>query len=373
VIRWTIVRRAHPRAVHDMFSDSIAVGVIGAGNISDTHARAAAAIPGVRVTAVYGQNAGKAARLAEQHGAAAFDTLDAFLAHRPMDIVAIGSPSSLHAEQGIAAARRGLHVLVEKPLDVTTARSDELIEAAARAGVKLGVFFQDRLKPDVVRMKAIVDRGLLGAPVIASGRVKWYRPPDYYADSKWRGTRALDGGGAVINQAIHTLDLMLHLFGPIASIAAQTATRLHAIEVEDTAAALLRFASGALGVFEATTSVYPGYPRRLELTGSRGTLILEHDSLVAIDLVKDAAEALAADPAFAAGVSAPAGAVQNAASPTVSDATPHRRIFEDFIAAIRSGATPACDGAEGRRSVEAVEALYASARDGRPVTIGSGR
>jgi UDP-N-acetyl-2-amino-2-deoxyglucuronate dehydrogenase len=356
-----------------MSSTPIAVGILGAGNISDTHARAAAAIPGVQVTAVYGQNASKAARLADQYGAAAFDTLDAFLAHRPLDIVAIGSPSSLHAAQGIAAARRGLHVLIEKPLDVTTMRSDELIEAAERAGVKIGVFFQDRLKPDVVRMKSILDRGLLGEPVLASGRVKWYRPHDYYADSKWRGKRALDGGGAVINQAIHTLDLMLHLFGPIATVDAQTATRLHAIEVEDTAAALLRFTSGALGVFEATTSVYPGYPRRLELTGSRGTLILEHDTLVAIDLVKDAAEALAADPALAAAVSAPAAAAQNTASPTVSDATPHRRIFEDFIAAIRSGATPACDGVEGRRSVEAVEAIYASAREGRPVTIGLGR
>ena len=356
-----------------MPANRIGVGIIGAGNISDTHARAAAGIPGVFVTAVYGQNAAKAARLAEQHGATAFTTLDAFLAHRPMDLVAIGSPSSLHAEQGIAAVRRGLHVLVEKPLDVTTARSDELIDAAARAGVTLGVFFQDRLKPDVVRMKAIVDRGLLGAPVLASGRVKWYRPPDYYADSKWRGKRALDGGGAVINQAIHTLDLMLHLFGPIASVEAQTATRLHAIEVEDTATALLRFTSGALGVFEATTSVYPGYPRRLELTGSRGTLILEHDNLVAIDLVKDAAAALAAEPSLAAGVSAPAAGAQNAASPTVSDATPHRRIFEDFLAAIQSGATPACDGREGRRSVEAVEAIYASAREGRPVTIASGR
>ncbi|HET7220629.1 MAG TPA: Gfo/Idh/MocA family oxidoreductase [Vicinamibacterales bacterium] len=355
-----------------MSSTPIAVGILGAGNISDTHARAAAAIPGVRVVAVYGQNASRAARLAEQHGAVAFDTLEGFLAHRPMDIVAIGSPSSLHAEQGMAAARQGLHVLVEKPLDVTTARSDELIDAARRAGVKLGVFFQDRLKPDVVRMKSIVERGLLGTPVLASGRVKWYRPPDYYADSKWRGKRALDGGGAVINQAIHTLDLMLHLFGPIATVEAQAATRLHAIEVEDTAVALLRFASGALGVFEATTSVYPGYPRRLELTGARGTLILEHDSLVAIDLVQDAAAELARDP-LAAAVSAPAGGAQNAASPTVSDATPHRRILEDFITAIRSGGTPACDGLEGRRSVEAVEAIYASAREGRPVTIDSGR
>jgi UDP-N-acetyl-2-amino-2-deoxyglucuronate dehydrogenase len=154
------------------------IGILGAGNISDTHARAALAIPGVEIVAVHGRNAAKAERLANQYGGRAYDALDAFLDHRPMDLVAIGSPSGLHAEQGIAAAARGLHVLVEKPLDITTERADALIAAADRAGVKLGVFFQDRLKPDVVAMKGIIDRGALGKPILASGRVKWYRPPE---------------------------------------------------------------------------------------------------------------------------------------------------------------------------------------------------
>ena len=201
-----------------------------------------------------------------------------------MDLVAIGSPSALHAEQGIAAAERGLHVLVEKPLDITTARADALIAAAERAGVKLGVFFQDRLKPDVVKMKAMVDAGVAGRPILASGRVKWYRPPEYYGGSRWRGTFALDGGGALINQAIHTLDLLLHLWGPIVSVDARAGTQLHKIEVEDTVVATLQFENGALGVFEASTAVYPGYARRVELTGANGTLTLEHDSLVGVDL-----------------------------------------------------------------------------------------
>ena len=337
------------------------VGILGAGNISDTHARAAGAIPGVEVVAIYGQNAAKAARLAELHGARAFESLDRFLDHRPMDLIAIGSPSGLHASEGIAAAERGLHVLVEKPLDITTARADQLIAAAERAGVKLGVFFQDRLKPDVVRIKRMVDAGVLGKPVLASGRVKWYRPPQYYTDSRWRGTHGLDGGGALINQAIHTVDLLVHLFGPIAVVDARVATRLHAIEVEDTVVATLQFANGAPGVFEASTAVYPGYPRRVELTGTRGTLILEHDSLVAADLHEPVAD-LSVE-------TTSTGTAQNAASATVSDATPHRRIFEDFIRAIQTNTTPVCDGREGRRSVEVVEAIYASARQGGPVTI----
>ncbi|MGH9315356.1 MAG: Gfo/Idh/MocA family protein [Vicinamibacterales bacterium] len=312
-------------------------------------------MPGVEIAAVYGANLEKAARLAQRVGGIAFDDLDRFLDHRPMDLIAIGSPSGLHAEQGIAAARRGLHVLVEKPLDITTARVDTLIDAAERAGVKLGVFFQDRLKPAVVRMRSLIDAGRLGTPILASGHVKWYRPPDYYGNSRWRGTWALDGGGALMNQGIHTVDLLLHFFGPVVRVSARTATRLHMIEVEDTAAAVLEFASGALGVIEAATSVFPGYARRVEVTGSEGTLVLDQDRLVRADLrtpLDDAAEETV-------------GASESATSPVVSDVTPHRRVFEDFIRAIETNGAPACDGREGRRSVEVVEAIYSSARTGR--------
>jgi predicted dehydrogenase len=316
----------------------------------------------VEISAVYGRNADKSRRLAELYGGVAFDNLPGFLDYRPMDVVAIGSPSALHAEQGIAAVERGLHVLVEKPLDITTARADALVAAADRAGVRLGVFFQDRLKPDVVKMKAMVEAGVLGRPVLASGRVKWYRPPEYYGGSRWRGTFALDGGGALINQAIHTIDLLLHVWGPIVSVDARAGTQLHAIEVEDTIVATLEFANGSLGTFEASTAVFPGYARRVELTGGNGTLTLEHDQLVGVDLqVPDARypqENAARDPAPA-----------NAASPLVADATPHRRILEDFLQAVRTSGRPVCDGAEGRRSVVVVEAMYESARAKGPVTI----
>jgi predicted dehydrogenase len=290
----------------------------------------------------------------------AYDDLDRFLAHRPMDLVAIGSPSGLHAEHGIAAARRGLHVLVEKPIDVTTDRADALIDAADRAGVKLAVFFQDRLKPAVVRMKSLIDAGRLGTPVLASGHVKWYRPPEYYGGSRWRGTRALDGGGALMNQAIHTVDVLLNLFGPVARVSARIATRVHAIEVEDTAVATLEFASGAVGVIEAATSIYPGYARRVEVTGSDGTLVLDQDLLIRADL---------RSPVDPAELDAPAGAGESATSPVVSDVTPHRRIIEDFIGAIQANGTPACDGREGRKSVAVVQAIYESARTDRAVIV----
>ena len=249
---------------------------------------------------------------------------------------------------------RGLHVITEKPLDVTTAKVDAVIAEADRQGVKVGVFFQDRLKPDIATMKTMIESGRVGTPIFAAGRVRWFRPPEYYAASRWRGTWGLDGGGALMNQGIHTVDLLHWLFGPVAQVAARTATRLHSIEVEDTAAAVIEFASGALGVVEATTSSYPGYARRLDVSGSEGTLILDGDRLVGIDLRNQAEHAAVADKS-----------PENASSPTVSDSVPHQRVFEDFLGALEAGRAPACDAREARHSVAIVEAIYRSAQSGK--------
>jgi len=339
---------------------TIHVGILGAGGISDTHARAAAAIPGVKVVAVHGHNPEKAERIAAEHGARAYAEAEAFFAHKPMDMVAIGSPSGRHREQIIACARASLHVLVEKPMTLTPEEADEAMMACKAARVQLGVIFQDRLQPDVVRLKRFLDERGLGRIHLVTADVKWYRPPEYYAKSQWRGRPALDGGGAVINQGIHTLDLLLHLLGDVESLFARTRTAAHAIEVEDTAVATLQFRSGALGTYESTTAAFPGYKRRVEISGDAGTVVFEHDRLVAADL-RPAAPPLAVSPAT--------GDAESASSPIVSDATPHRRVFEDFVEAIAKGRRPMCDGLEGRRSLVLVQALYASARWGALVTL----
>lgn len=331
------------------------IGIVGGGNISETHARAASAIPGAEIAAVYGGNPARTQHLAVTYGATAYAGYEAFLAHPGLELIAIGSPSGLHAEQGIAACRRGLHVLVEKPIDVTTERADALIDAAEAAGVTLGVFFQDHVQPDLVRLHEAVHAGRIGRPMLASARVKWYRPPEYYSQSRWRGTWALDGGGALMNQGIHTADLLLWLLGPVRRVSAKAVTALHAIEVEDTVVALLEFESGAIATLEATTAAYPGYRRRLELTGTEGTVIVEHDRIVAADLRQPADDLVTA-----------AGADENASasSPVVSDARGHQRLFEDFFAAIRERRPPRCSGREARRSVALVRAIYDSARTG---------
>jgi UDP-N-acetyl-2-amino-2-deoxyglucuronate dehydrogenase len=333
------------------------VGLIGAGNISSTHARALAAIAGVKLAAVCAPRLDRAQALADSVGARAYDALDRFFDAQPLEMVVVGTPSGLHGEHAAAAIGRGIHVLVEKPLEITVARVDALIAAADRAGVTLGVVFQDRVKPDVQALKTIVESGALGPLSVVHAQVPWWRPPEYYRDSQWRGTAALDGGGVLMNQAIHTVDLLVWLCGPVTRVAGRTATRFHDIAVEDTAVAVLEFANGALATLDATTCAYPGRPRRLEISGAKGTAILDGDRLVAPD-------------------GAPPGSdppPQNVASPVVSDVSAHRDLFVDFIRAVRDRTAPCCDGREARRSVEVIEAIYQSSRQGRPIDIGSPR
>lgn len=339
---------------------TIHIGLIGGGNISETHARAARAIAGVEIAAIYGTNANKVAALCRDHGGKSYHDFDAFLGHRPMDLVTIGSPSGLHAAQGIAAAQRGLHVLTEKPIDISTERADALIAAAERSGVKLGVMFQDRVKPGIRELREWIRTGVMGKPVVVDARVKWYRPPEYYSGSRWRGTLELDGGGALINQAVHTLDLLLWLLGDVVRVQARTATVLHRIETEDTALAILEFASGALGVLEATTAAYPGYPRRVEITGTEGTVILEQDRILAANL---------RNPPPGAGAGIAPDENQSASSAVVSDVRGHQALFEDFLQAIERDTVPICDGREGRRSIALVEAIYRAARNGGAASV----
>jgi predicted dehydrogenase len=215
------------------------------------------------------------------------------------------------------------------------------------------VIFQDRTKPDIQRLKQWVDKGVLGKPLLIDARVKWHRPAPYYADSKWRGSLALDGGGALINQGVHTVDLLLWLLGDAVRVQARTATLLHRIEAEDTAVAIIEFAGGALCNLVATTAAYPGYPRRVEISGTHGTVILEHDRIVAADL-RDA------DTGFHENVAGDTNA--SASSAVVSDIRGHQAVLEDFLRAIQQDTEPACSGEEGRRSVALIEEIYRASR-----------
>ena len=323
--------------------------MIGGGNISITHAGAASAISGVEVVAVYGANHEKVGRLSQEYGAVAYQDFAAFLAHRPMEMVIIGSPSGVHARQGIAAAQKGLHVLVEKPIAISVEQSAALITACEKANVKLGVIFQDHFKPQIRLLKQVIDDGALGRILLADARVKWYRPQDYYGKSRWRGTWDLDGGGALMNQGVHTVDLLLWLLGDVERVQAMTATLLHSIETEDTALALLDFTRGTLATLLATTAAYPGYSRRVEITGTEGTVILENDIIAAAHL-RSRPEGL---------VTAEAPDLnESSSSPVVGDFRGHQSAIEDFVRAVEQDRRPACDGRDAQRSVALIEKIY---------------
>src|SRR5207237_1261729 len=210
-----------------------------------------------------------------------------------------------------------------------------------RAAVKLGVIYQDRAAPELVWVRQLIAGGGLGRPIVASARVRWYRPPEYYAGSRWRGTWGLDGGGALMNQGIHTVDLLVWLLGDVDRVYAATRTALHDIAVEDTAVASLEFAGGAVGTLEATTAAFPGLPRRVELTGSEGTIVVEQARVVSVQL-RPAPD----PPPHPPGDAARSGNA-SASSPVIADATGPARVLENFIGAVRRGGGPRVAGAPG--------------------------
>ena len=334
------------------------VGFTGGGNITDTHIRAVQGVAGLQAVGVCGTNAAKVGALATRDGLIAAPSLAALLDQTPLDLVCIGSPSGVHADEIALAASRGCHVLVEKPIDISLERVDTAIAAVERADVSLGTFFQDRCTPAFREAHDAIAEGRLGRIVLVDARVRWYRAPEYYRAAPWRGTPSLDGGGALINQGIHTVDLLLYLLGDVVDVQARAGTVLHEIDVEDTLVGSLKFACGAIGTLQATTAAYPGYPRRVEITGTEGTLRIEHDRIVGWDLKSGMVDGTTLT-----------SATKSASTAVVADATPHRRVVEDFVAALAERRRPACDGREGRRSVALVEALYDAARTGNVTAV----
>jgi UDP-N-acetyl-2-amino-2-deoxyglucuronate dehydrogenase len=337
-------------------------GIIGAGTIGAVHADAIAMLPDARLTAVTDVAAGSAQTFAAARGCAAEPTLDALLARPDVDVVCVCVPSGLHAEVGIRAAKAGKHLVVEKPLDVTLEAADRLLAAVREARVGLTVVSQHRFDPGVAELKRLIDDGALGRPLLGEAVTKWYRTQAYYDSAGWRGTWELDGG-ALLNQGIHYADLLLWCLGPASEVTAVTATQAHDIEVEDTALAIVRFASGALGTLSASTAVYPGFPQRLEITGTEGTATVEDGRLVRVALRSGDAEDAGPPPV------APAQGA--AANPGALDVDVHAAQLADLLAAVDEGRPPAVTGEAGRATLALILAVYESARTGHPVRLGS--
>lgn len=340
-------------------TNEIGFGVVGAGMIGAVQAAAIQQIDGARLLAVCGRGEQRTAELAAKFGATGYTNYDEFLKHPGLQIVNVCTPSGTHAELGIQAAEAGKHVLAEKPIEITLQQADALIAACDRAGVKLGVIFQSRFLPAVQRIKRAVDEGRLGKLMIGDAYVKWFRAPEYYGPGSWHGTLAVDGGGALMNQAIHTIDLLRWIVGPVeTAFAMQSALRYPHIEAEDTLVGSVRFRNGALGIIQAATSAKPGFKRRLEISGERGTIILDGDAISVWAIDGEDSDLGEAEQL-----------TDGSANPAAISNEGHRRQIEDMMRAVIENRSPMIDGREGRKSLELVAALYASASEGKPVIL----
>jgi len=350
-----------------MSDSNVNFAIVGTGSIADFHAAAISQAEGAVLRSVFSRGQEKARAFAEKNGSSAAASLEELLADPELDAVCITTPSGAHAEVALAALAAGKHVLCEKPLDVSLAKVDAMIDAAKNSGKILAGVFQARLGANARRLRDAIQAGRFGRLTLATCHIKWWRDQNYYDSGGWRGTWDLDGGGCLMNQGIHGVDLLQWLVGMPVEVSAMTATLAHErIEVEDTAVATLKFSSGALGIIEASTSAWPGFQRRIEISGDRGSAILDGDTLKFWQF-QDEQEGDEAIRNEANQGAAPGG---GASDPRAIGTEGHRLLIEDLVRVIRTGGTPAISGPEGRNAVEIILAIYQSAREGRPVQLG---
>lgn len=344
-------------------------GIIGAGMIGRFHAKAITDMTGGTLHSVFDLNLERAEALAADFGAKAYSDMDAFLADENLDIVTVGTPSGAHLDPTLAALNAGKHAIVEKPLEVTTERIDQLMDAAQKSGKTLAAVLNRRFHPGMDAFKKASTEGRFGTLASASAYIKWYRDQAYYDSAGWRGTWALDGGGALMNQSIHTVDALLYLAGPVKRVTANTALLAHErIEVEDHCVALLEFENGARGVIEASTCTWSkdGHPARVQLSGTEGSVFLADEAFESWDFQNEQPE----DEEIRATLMKGQEAGLGANDPSAINTYQHQRNFEEVVTAIHEGRKPTTSANESRKAVELIQAIYESAKnDGEWVSL----
>lgn len=348
-----------------MKDNKIGFGIIGLGVISKVHAIALQNQEDCYLRGGVHRNREKADKWAEEHHCKAFYSLEEMLEDPEIDAVSITTPSGSHLEPALAAIRAGKHVLIEKPMEITEDRIRTIMEEAEKHHVLLCGIFQSRFHDAARLVKQAVDDGRFGTITLADAQFKWYRTQAYYDSGAWRGTWALDGGGVLMNQGIHAIDLLLFLMGDPVEVSAYTATLAHErIEVEDTATAVLKFPNGALGVIEGSTGAWPGSMKRIEICGSKGQVVLEEDSITKWEFAEEQPQDKEIREKFAVSTS-----IGGANDPKKISTVGHEREFADFARAIKSGGNPFVPGSEAMRSVHLIRSIYKSAETGRPVKL----
>jgi UDP-N-acetyl-2-amino-2-deoxyglucuronate dehydrogenase len=350
-----------------VMSQELRFGVIGCGVIHGTHCNALQHIDGAKLAAVYDVEPEKAQAASEKYGVRSVGSLNEMWGL--VDAVCVCVPSGLHAELGLAAAKAGKHVVVEKPIDVSLAAATELVETCEKAGVKLATISQHRFAVDIRNLRDAAQAGDLGKLIAGDAYTKWYRTQAYYDSGSWRGTWKLDGGGCLMNQGVHYVDMIQWVMGGVKAVRAMTRTASHVIEVEDVSNALVEYENGAIGVLQNSTSFYPGMSERLEVHGAYGTAIIEGDRLK----VWEVDAAAAADGLYGRGVqSQPTPNLRTtetktetgAADPSAIWQEQHRLQLDDFTRAVFDDRDPYVTGRMALEPLRVILGVYESARLG---------
>lgn len=324
--------------------------IVGCGIIADIHAQGIRDTEEAELIAVMDRNPVKAEKLASIYGGRVYADYEELLRQPDIDVVCICTPSGIHPEQTIQAAEAGKHVFVEKPMAIQLDDLQRMQQSCEQQGVLLATVFPRRMSPQARYAREVIRSGRLGRLSLCSAYVKIYRDQAYYDSAGWRGTWEMDGGGAMMNQGIHTVDLLQWLVGPVASLYGKSKAVLRNIEVEDTAISLLQFKNGAMGLLEITTTAYQGQGQRLEIHGEKGTLVIEEDDITRLDIAGESVEL----PDFPPFQVIPDG---------------HRLQIRDMALAVQANKSPIIPGTEGRHSLEIILGTYESSRTGKEVQL----
>ncbi len=355
-------------------------GVVGCGSIGPTHGAAIQQIPqDAELIAVADTIPDRARNMAQKFGVhRVYSDFRQLVADKDIDIVCICTPSGMHADMGVKSMEAGKHVILEKPMDVTLEACDRLIAAADKTGRKLTVISQHRFDAATQLVKGAIEKGQLGKIVMADASVKWWRTQEYYDSGDWRGTWKWDGGGSLMNQGVHTVDVLQYLVGGVRKLWAQTRTGAHTdIEVEDIAVCACDFACGAVGTITATTAAYKGFPVRIDIYGTEGSAVIEGDRLKTMMLKNGqsytteeaAAHAISVAQGGTASVKDQAASREATAKQGATWGDSHRAQIQDFLNAIRTCGRPLIDGRAARRPLEIILGVYKSQKTGQPVEL----
>lgn len=352
-------------------TEKLRFGIIGCGVIGPLHAEAIVSLPNAELVAVADSELAKAEKLAATYKITPYQDFNAMFASEELDVIDICTPSGLHGEHACAAMKAGYHVIVEKPMEITNERIAEMLRVQQQTGRKMAVISQHRFDEAAMQVRKLVQEGALGRLVLGNAAIPWWRSQKYYDSGAWRGTWKLDGGGVLMNQSIHSIDVLQWLMGPVKSIHAYTDTLVHHMETEDVAVAVLRFISGAVGTISATTGAYPGVTTRIEVFGDRGSAIIENDKLAYLHLSRDDQEEVGAYGGGATQKKSPGEQAEKggAHDPAAIQTNTHAEQIADMIRAIQNNSIPFVDGIAARHPVEIILGIYEAARTGREVIL----